>query len=117
MQIKTKSELKGRKFKALRIVNGLSIDDIPAIRKNLQSQVDKIQGAKLTETDSAFELNSGQFFLKPVQPKEKIGVLECGSTFAEFDGVRIEYNNIELETPYNSFKTDNAVYAIHGEIN
>lgn len=115
MNYNKKSELKGKRFKCLRIVKGLSLSDIPQMRENLQSQIDEIKGASMTETDTAFEVDNGQFFMKPVQEKEKIGILDCTRSFATFDGARIEYKDIS-NVFASSFETGNATYAIHATI-
>ncbi|GAG14200.1 unnamed protein product, partial [marine sediment metagenome] len=49
----TKKSLKGRTFNALRIIKGASIELIPAMRKELQRKVDLIDGAVMTETETA----------------------------------------------------------------
>jgi hypothetical protein len=115
MNINTKAELKGKRFKCLRILKGAGVEDIPAIRASLQKQIETIPGAVMTEDESAFTFNNGQFIFKPKQPKEKIGVLDCGPTFATFEGVRIEYKDIENVFAC-CFETNFAKYAIHAAI-
>jgi len=115
MNITSKASLKGRTFRALRVVKGATIEDIPAMRKSFEYQVASNPGAEMTETPTAFEFNNGQFVLKPIQPKETIGKLVCKATFAEFDGVRIEYTAMTLHANMASFETPNATYAIHAE--
>jgi hypothetical protein len=109
-----KSELKGKKFLAKRILNGLSIEDIPAIRKNLKSQIANIPEAEMIETETAFELNNGQFFRKPKEPKEKEGLLDCRPSFAKFENCRIEYKNMAIKG--NTIETEFAQYEIINEV-
>ena len=85
------------------------------MRASFLEQIKNVQGATMTETDTAFEFNNGQFLLKPKQPRETIGVLDCTKSFATFDGVRIEYKNIE-NVFASCFETKNAQYAIHAEL-
>lgn len=109
-----KSELKGRKFKAVRTVKGWAIEDIPLIRQTLQERIKDIPEAEMTEDENGFHLNNGQTFHKPVQAKELEGVLDCGPSFAKFEGVRIEYKNMSIEG--NIMETENAIYEIKGEL-
>lgn len=115
MNVNSKQELRGRRYKCLRVVKGLSVEDIPAIRSSLKAQIDKIDGATMTETENSFDFNNGQFFLKPKQKREQIGILDCTKSFATFDGVRIEYRDMENVFAC-CFETSNAKYAIHGVI-
>jgi hypothetical protein len=114
--METKKSLKGRTFNALRIIKGASIELIPAMRKELQRKVDLIDGAVMTETETAFEFNNGQFVCKPKQHKEQLGIIKFGPSYATFDGVRIEYKDIELDGAYMNFETSNANYSLHKEI-
>ena len=111
----TKSNLKGRKFRALRVVKGLSTEDIPALRANLKAQIEGIEGATMTETDSLFEFSNGQFVMKPKQPKELVGVVTFGPTYATFNNIRIEYKSITIGK-YADFETDYAHYSFHAEL-
>lgn len=115
MNIENKAHLKGKVFKCLRVVKGLAVEDIDGMRKEILKAIENIPEAKLTETETAFELNNGQFFLKPKQKREQVGVLDCTRSFATFDGVRIEYK--DMGNFWGScFETDNAKYAIHALI-
>jgi hypothetical protein len=112
----TKSELKGNTYKTLRIVKGLSVEDIPAIRENILSQIEGIDGASMNETETSFDISNGQFILKPVQKRETIGKLVCGASYASFNGARIEYKDMDLHAEMCSFETSNATYSIHANI-
>ena len=114
--MKNKSTLLGRTFKALRINKGLSIEDIPEIRKRLLDQIKDIKGAIMTETDTAFEFNSGQFYLKPVTNKETLGKLVFGPSFARFNNVRVEYKNMMIDSDFSLIETENSTFALHSEI-
>lgn len=103
-----KFELKGKTFTAIRTLKGYGIEDIPALRESFQSQIAGIPDAKMTETDTAFEFNNGQFFLKPKAPKVCTGKLVCGATFAKFENCRIEYSSMTMsgkviETEFASY--------------
>jgi hypothetical protein len=106
----TKKSMRGRKFNVLRIIKGAAIEDIPTIRKNIKAAITGIPEAVLTETETSFELNNGQFFMKPKQKRETAGTLTCGATFADFEGCRIEYKDMILND--NFFETGNAFYTI-----
>ena len=115
MNTNNKKELKGKRYKCLRVVKGLSIEDIPTMREQLASQIKGIDGVSMMETPDGFEISNGQFLLKPKCNKETIGVLDCTRTFATFDGVRIEYS--EMKNVFAScFETGFAQYAIHATI-
>ena len=113
MNINTKSELKGKRYKCLRILKGYGLEDIPAMRKSIVSQVEA-QGGKVDETEDAWNFGC-QFIMKPKNKKETIGVLDCTKSFAAFDGVRIEYKDIE-NVFASCFETKHAKYAIHAII-
>ena len=113
MNINTKTELKGSRYRCLRIIKGASIEDIPAMRKNITKQVAE-QGGKVTEIKTAWNFGN-QFITKPKQPREKIGVLDCTGSYATFDGVRIEYKNMQ-NVFAACFETENAKFAIHAKI-
>lgn len=115
MNINSKKELKNRNFVCRRILKGNAIEDIPKMREYLQSLVDKNEGAVMTETDRAFNFNNGQFVLKPTLPRQKLAKLECGSTYARFDGMRIEYTDIHNVFAC-SFETETAEYSIKSEL-
>ena len=115
MNINTKSELKGRKYKCLRVIKGAAVEDIPAIRRSFNEQIANIPNATMTETDTAFEFNNGQFLLKPKQHRETVGILDCTRSFALFDGIRIEYTDMDNVFAC-CFETANAKYAIHAVI-
>jgi hypothetical protein len=115
MNINSKKELKGKQFKCLRIVKGLTIDDIPAMRESYKAQISGITDASMTETDTAFEFSNGQFVVKPKQEKETIGILDCTKSYAMFDGVRIEYTDMQ-DVFASCFETTNAQFAIHAII-
>ena len=112
----TKASLKGTTHKCLRIVKGLSIEDIPAMRKQLKQAEKDNKGAILTETNTSFEFNNGQFYLKPKQHRETTGFIVFGPSFAKFNGVRIEYKNMDLDGDYAIFETDNAKYSLQGKV-
>jgi hypothetical protein len=46
MNINGKTELKGHKYKCLKTIKGLSVEDIPAIRKSITAQVEAQGKAK-----------------------------------------------------------------------
>lgn len=115
MNTTKKSELKGKRFKALRVNKGASIEDIPEMRRILQERVDAVDGAELTETDTAFEINNGQTFLKPKRHKEQMGILDCTKSYAMFNGERIEYTELVNVCPDN-WDTKTSEFAIHGTI-
>jgi len=114
MNIMTKSELKGKKYKCLRIIKGYAIEDIAEMSKNIYSQIEA-QGGRVTEDESGWSFGS-QFIMKPKQKREQIGLLDCTKSYADFDGVRIEYKDIDLHAGLCSFETSNATYSIHGLI-
>lgn len=109
-----KAELKGKKFKTVRTVKGWSVEDIPLIRQTLQERIKDIPEAEMIEDENGFHFNNGQTFHKPVQAKELEGVLDCGPSFAKFEGVRIEYKNMNIDE--NVIETENAIYKIMEEL-
>lgn len=113
MNINTKSELKGKKYKCLKVVKGYAIDDIPTMRKKIIEQVEA-QGGKVEETETAWNFGN-QFILKPKQKREEIGTLDCTKSYAMFNGIRIEYTDIQ-NVFASCFETSNAKYAIHALI-
>ena len=112
----TKKSIKGKTFKVLRIVNGSSIEDIPAIRQNLQGQIENIDGATMEETETVWNFNNGQFVMKPACHRETLGFLKCGPSFAKFDGCRIEYKDMTIDSDFAIIETPFAKYAIHGTV-
>ena len=108
--MKTKKELHGKTFQAIRKSKGLGIESIPAMRESFLAQVAAYPEAEMTETDTAFEFNNGQFILKPTKSKESAGVMVCGSTFITFEGIRIEYKDITINS--QGFDTNAATYII-----
>jgi len=113
MNINSKKELKGSRYKCLRVIKGASVEDIPAMRKNIISQVEA-QGGKVTEDEKSWNFGN-QFLLKPVQKRELIGILDCIGSYATFNGSRLEYKNMQ-NVFAACFETDNAKFAIHGII-
>lgn len=115
MNIENKTQLKGKVFKCLRVVKGWAVEDTDDIRTNILKAIEDVPKVEMTETETAFELNNGQFFMKPKQKREQIGVLDCTRSYATFDGVRIEYK--DMDNLWGScFETTNAKYAIHAFI-
>ena len=110
----TKTNMKNKKYKALRVLKGASIEDIPAIREDFEKQA-IVAGASMLETEAGFEFDTGQFFLKPKNKKETIGILNCGASYAKFNDVRIEYTDINITDPIClNFETEYANYSIQG---
>ena len=110
----TKTNMKNKKYKALRVLKGASIEDIPAIREDFEKQT-IVAGASMIETNEGFEFNTGQFFLKPKNKKETIGILNCRASYAKFNDVRIEYTDINITDPIClNFETEYANYSIQG---
>lgn len=99
--LRTKNDLKGKVFNCTRISKLSSVEDIPEMREHYQTQIDLIDGAEMTETETGFEFNNGQFVLKPHMKREIEGKLDCTKTFILFQhpgGVlRIEYKDIRVE--------------------
>ena len=116
MNINTKTELKGKKYRCLRILKGASIEDIDAMEENIKAQL-KAQGYDFSDwiSDETSWKFGSQFIMKPKQKKEVVGVLDCTKSYATFDGVRIEYKNIENLFAC-CFETSNAKYAIHATL-
>lgn len=115
MNIENKTQLKGKVFKCLRVVKGLAVEDIDGMRKEILKALDNAPSLTMKETETAFHISNGQFFLKPKQKREQVGVLDCTRSFATFDGVRIEYK--DMSNFWGScFETENAKYAIHALI-
>ena len=120
MNYSTKKDLKGQRFKALMINKGTSIEDIPAIREALKNQIKGCPSAIMTETETTFEFNNGQFILKPKRHREQLGILDCTKSYAEFNGCRIEYSDMKVEDKaigYACFETEFSEIAIHALIN
>lgn len=116
--MKNKTSLKGKTFACILTNKGSNIEDIPAMRELYETQlkeINAVQGkevATMTETETAFEFNNGQFILKPVRPKTQKGKLVCGPSFATFEGVRIEYKDCEYNAETNTLETKNSIYAL-----
>jgi hypothetical protein len=111
----TKKSLKGKKFKALRVAKGLSVESIPRMRKAIQDSIKDIPEAILTETETSFELNNGQFWLKPKTKKETIGILDCIGSFITFENCRIEWKDFK-PLGFSCFETESFTYSIHEEL-
>ena len=117
--LKLKKDLKGKKFKCTRIASLASIEDIPGMREHFQKQIDKLDGATMTETVTAFEFSNGQFVLKPKHKKELAGVLDFTRSvviFKHADGqVRIEQSDIKI-IDETTIETSSAIYKIISEV-
>lgn len=109
-----KADLKNKTFNCVRTNKGQSIEDIPNMREHLLKQVAELPGAEMTETDTSFEFNNGQFIMKPAIMREVVGVLDCRPTFIAFLSaehvVRIEYKDITITG--NIIETTNSTYKI-----
>jgi hypothetical protein len=116
--LKLKKDLKGKKFECKRIAM-ISVDDIPGMRKHFQKQIDNIDGAEMTETETAFEFSNGQFVLKPKYEAMIVGVLICKSSMVLFKGTgfntRIEYADIKI-IDETTIETISAIYKIISEV-
>lgn len=110
----TKSELKGKVINCTRIAKGHAIEDIPALREHFQKQVESIPDASMKETETAFEFNNGQFFLKPVINRVINGTLDFGKTWIVFRHskglLRMSYTDITIIS--EGIETKSATYNI-----
>lgn len=103
-----KSYLKGRRFVVERILNGMSIEDIPAFRKQLYAAFGQDQ---VEESPEAFSLKDGRFWIKPKLSKREVGTLTCRSTFMQMGTLRIDYDSV-IEWGEGMFVTRFATYTI-----